>query len=173
MKAVPWFLVAAGLVGWAVAREMKGSAAVDRALAAEAAVATLRPLADSLRAEAERRDTLLVHVTDTIRVVVTRERVVQVAVVDTLRATLDSAQTALLDTLVASHATEVAALERLAQERLLWGQGWKDAAEAAQAGWDAERARADAWEAAARSGDRQKWKERVAFVLTAGCIAFC
>lgn len=121
----------------------------ERALAAEAAIATLRPLADSLRTEALTKDTVLLAVTDTVRVVVTRERIVQVAVVDSLRVRLDSAETVLLDSLVASHAEEVAALELLAQERLLWGQGWKDAHDALLPVLEATEAARAAWEQAA------------------------
>ena len=141
----PLLMIAAALALWSGLQFRDRSRLEDRALAAEAAVATLRPLADSLRVEAERRDTVLAVVTDTVQVVVTRERVVQVAVVDSLRVRLDSAETVLLDSLVASHAEEVAALERLAQERLLWGQGWRDAYDGLAAELGATREALDAY----------------------------
>jgi len=170
VKAVPWGLLAAAVL--IAAGMFSGrNEAVDRAQMYEAAVATLRPLADSLRLEAERRDTVLVAVTDTVRVVVTRERIVQVEVVDTLRATLDSTQAVLLDSLLDSHAEEVAALERLAEQNLLWGQGWKDAYDALVPVSEAYRLRGDAWEAAARAQGRRAWYERGAVaVVTAGVL---
>ena len=175
-SALPWILLGALVLIWAASRSMGGRAvaeALDRAAAAEAAVATLRPLADSLRIEAERLDTVLVAVTDTVRVTVTRERVVQVAVVDSLRARLDSTETALLDSLVASEAREDIAQDLLLAETLAWGTAWRETALAAQAGWDQERIRGDAWRAAARSSQRSRWGERVAFVLTVACVAKC
>lgn len=170
MRALPWVIVAA-LVAWAVIQGRGFSEAVDRALAAEAAVATLRPLADSLRAEAERKDTVLVAVLDSVRVVVERERVVQVVVVDTIRQHVDSVGAAALDVLLASHAAEVAASEEATRQALLWGQDWKDVAEVNLAGWNAERARGDAWEAAARAQDRRAWYERgVVAAATVGVL---
>jgi len=161
---LPW-LIAAALLFWALIQGRGTSGLEDRAIAAEAAVATLRPLADSLRAEAVRRDTVLVAVTDTVRVTVTQERVVQVALVDTLRATLDSTELPLLDSLVASEEREDVAQDRLQAETLLWGQSWQRSAEANLAGWNAERARGDAWEAVARARKRQAWYERLAVAV--------
>ena len=172
MKYVPWVLVGLLLL-WAVIRGQDTDQAVDRALAAEAAVATLRPLADSLRLEAERRDTLILTITDSVRVVVTRERIVQVASVDTIRAHTDSVGSVALDSLLASEDREDVAQTLLQVETLAWGQSWKDIAEVNQAGWDQERIRGDAWEAAYRGQKRQGWLERGAFVVSVGCLLFC
>jgi hypothetical protein len=150
----------AALLTWSLIHGRSTSEAVDRALAAEAAVATLRPLADSLRREAERRDTVLVTVLDSIEVVVERVRVVQVEAVDSLRARLDSAEVVFLNELVAAHAVEVAALEESARQALLWGQGWRDAADAMTASRDAEIALGAAWEASYRAQARRGRLER-------------
>lgn len=172
MRAVPWLLVA-GLLAWAFWQGRGVGEAVGRAEAAEAVADSLAPIVDSLKAVAVRRDTVIVTVLDSVRVVVERERIVQIAVVDTLRATLDSVQAVMLDELVASHAAEVEALETATREALLWGQSWKDVAEAQTAEIAALRLSSQAWEAAARAGQRSKWTERAVFVLGAGCILFC
>lgn len=169
MKYVPWVLVGLLLL-WAVIRGQDTDQAVDRALAAEAAVATLRPLADSLRLEAERRDTLILTITDSVRVVVTRERIVQVASVDTIRAHTDSVGSVALDSLLASEAREDVAQDRLQAETLAWGGSWKALAEVNQAGWTQERIRGDLWEAAARSQRRRAWYERGAALLAIGVL---
>ena len=163
---LPWILLAALVLIWAASRSM-GSEAADRARAAEAAVAVLRPLADSLRIEAERRDTVLVAVTDTVRVTVTRERVVQIRVVDSVAAHVDSVGAIYLDSLVASEAAEDVAQGLLQAETLAWGTVWREMALTAQAGWDQERVRGDAWEAAARAQGRRTWVERGAVAVVA------
>jgi len=172
MKPPPfsWVLVvllAAMLVGQGLGRRDT----VARAEAAEDSLAVLRPVVDSLVTLAARRDTVLQLVTDTVRVVVERTRVVQVAVGDTLRASLDSAQAVLFDTLLAAHADEVAALERLNAETLLWGRSWQEAAGALRAENEQLRLRGDAWEAAYAARGRRSWVERGAVVLaTAGVL---
>lgn len=164
MKWLAGVLAAALVVGWVVLRG-DASEAVRRAEILEDSLAVLGPVVDSLVAEAERRDTVLVAVTDTVRLVVERTRTVQVEVLDTLRARLDSAEIVLLDSLVSAHAEEVAALERLAEERLLWGTSWKGAAEGLEAENVLLDARGSAWEAAYSARSRQGWYERAGVVV--------
>lgn len=175
MKAAPWVIACAAVITLAAVLSLRdgGSEAEDRALAAEAALLVLRPLADSLRVEAMKRDTVVQRTVDSVRVVVTRERVVQVTAVDTIRAHVDSIGAVALDSLIASEAREDVAQEALQAETYAWGSAWRETALAAQAGWDQERIRGDAWEAVARSQNRQKWYERVGFGLTVGCILVC
>lgn len=170
--ALPWILLSATIVVWA-AWCSAPNADATRAQEAEDSIAVLEPLVDSLLVEAEKRDTVLVTVTDTVRQVVTRERVVQVAVVDTLYATLDPAETVLLDSLLASEEREDVAQELLRAETLAWGTAWKEAAEALQLENEQLRLRGDAWERAYRSSQTSRWVERVGFVLTVACVAKC
>ncbi len=162
MKAAPWVIACAAVITLAAVLSLRdgGSEAEDRALAAEAALLVLRPLADSLRVEAMKRDTVVQRTVDSVRVVVTRERVVQVEVVDTLRALLDSTETVYLDSLVASEAREDVAQDLLLAETLAWGTAWRETALAAQAGWDQERIRGDSWERAYKSQRTRTWVER-------------
>lgn len=150
-SSVPWLVVLALLAYMVLARGCSGVAvrdAVARAEAAESALDSLGPITDSLRAEAAHRDTTIITLTDTIRVTIERVRVVASAADSALRATLDSAQVVILDELQAAHATEVAALEVLLTETRLWGQAWKDAAEALEVENAQLRLRGDAWESA-------------------------
>lgn len=172
MRALPWAL-AVLVLAWALWTGRGASRAVERAEQAEAVADSLGAVSDSLRAIAEVRDTVLIATTDTILRVVERVRTVQVAVVDSLRQRLDSAEIALLDGLVEAHAEEVAALERLAEERLIWGESWKATAEALLTENAALRLSSQAWEDAARASQKSKWTERVGFGLTLVCLKFC
>ena len=170
MKAAPWALVGVLAVLLVLARCSGAPENVRRAEAAEAEVARLEPIVDSLLAVAARVDTVVVVKLDSIRVVVERVRIVQVATADTLRASLDSAQAVLLDELVAAHAEEVAALEEGTRQALLWGTAWQEAAEALQAEREPLRLRGDQWEAAYRSQARRTWLERSAVVAAVAAV---
>lgn len=164
MKALPWVLLSAAVLVLAATWRV-GQSAVVRAQALEDSIAVLQPVVDSLVAEAERRDTVLVTVTDSVRVVVERTRERQTVIVDTLYAMADSVEDAYLDSLVATHAEEVAALERLAEERLLWGTSWMEAAKGLEAENLLLDARGDSWEAAYASRSRRAWYERGAVAV--------
>lgn len=174
-SAVPWALVAALLVYAVLARGCSGGAAdaaVARAEAAESALDSLAPLVDSLTAEAARRDTVLVTVTDTVAVTIERVRVVAAAADSALRATLDSAQAVVLDELQAAHAEEVRAWQTLADERLVWGTAWKDAAEALEAENVQLRLSGAAWREAYRSSEREnRWTKIGSIALAGGSFA--
>ena len=171
MKLAGWLACVVLVVAWLASSRMGAPDAVGRAERAEARADSLGTVSDSLRAIAVRQDTVVVTVLDSVRVVVERERIVQIAVVDTLRATLDSAQAVMLDDLVASHAVEVAALETKATEALLWGESWRETAEAMQAENAALRLSSQAWEDAARAQGRRAWYERGAALLAIGVLA--
>ena len=128
-----------------------------------------RARADSAIAEGLHRDTVLVEVTDTVRVVIAAAQDVAHEASDSLHATLDSTQAALLDTILVAHAAEVAAVWAIADERLLWGQSWRDAALTADSVAVAERVRADLIEtfqaSETRRANRVKRERDMAIVL--------
>ena len=159
-----------GLVVLLVVGQCSGGAAVDAARAEghQAAADSLQPLVDSLRATAAHRDTLLVEVTDTVRVTIERVRIVAQAADSALRATLDSAQAVVLDELQAAHAEEVRAWQTLADERLAWGNAWREAAEALEAENVQLRLAGESWEAAYRSSQGDKRLAQIGGVLAAG-----
>ena len=142
----------------------------------QAALATLTEQRDEARARADsalgvgfRLDTVLVAVTDTVRVVIQAAQAVANEAADSLHVTLDSSQAALLDTILVAHAAEVAAVWRLADERLLWGQSWRDVALKADSTAVAERVRADLIEtfqaSETRRANRVKRERDMAIVL--------
>lgn len=142
----------------------------------QAAIATVTAQRDEARARADsaiteglRRDTVLVELTDTVRVVIQAAQDVAHEASDSLHATLDSAQAALLDTILVAHAEEVAAVWRIADERLLWGQSWRDAALKADSVAIVERVRADLVETFQRSethrANRTKWERNVSLAV--------
>lgn len=170
MKAAPWIVSGVLAVLLVLARCSGAPENVDLAERAEELLDSIRPVADSLRLEAERRDTVLQVVTDTVRVVVTRERVVQVRVVDSVAAHVDSVGLVYLDSLVASEAAEDVAQDLLLAEALARGEAWREAALAAQAGWDQERIRGDAWREAYESQRTRTWVERGAVGLAVTAV---
>lgn len=156
---LPWLLVL--LLGWALlvrgCANPSAEAARLRAERAEDSIRVLLPAYDSLALRARLRDTVLVEVTDTLEVTLERVRVEVVEASDSLRSVLDSVQTELLNELEAAHAEEVLALERLAEQRLIWGESWRDAALATNALLDQYRVANDAKDealAALRREDR-------------------
>lgn len=168
MNRAGW-IVALVLAGVLLVGQCGEPAEVARAEAAEDSIARLAPVVDSLRTEALRRDTVLVTVTDTLTLTIERVRVEATVIVDSLHARLDSVETVYLDELVEAHAEEVAALEVIITETRLWGQSWKDAAEALEAENFQLRIRGDAWEAAYESQRGQnKWLRIGTGALTVG-----
>jgi hypothetical protein len=133
--ALPWLLLLAVFIYALFARMGAEGAAEARvqARAAQDSLAKLEPVVARLRAEAERLDTVLIQTTDTIRVTVERTRVVAANATDSALAHADSATAVFIGELNAAHAEEVAALTSLADQRLLWGEGWKDVALASEA----------------------------------------
>jgi hypothetical protein len=124
------------------------AAAVARAEGHQAALDSLAPITEALRAEAQRRDTLIVHVTDTLRVVIERAVVVAEEAADSLHARLDSVEVTYFAEYQEATETRINALEVLLEETRLWGQSWKDAAEALEVENRELRLRGDAWEEA-------------------------
>ena len=131
MKAIPWVCVAIMMIALYAMRGI-GERAVLEADAAEDSILKLAPVvvqlraeSDSLRALALTRDTLLVAITDTVMVEVAQYVGMAAASADSLRQTLDSAQSVHLDNLESAHAAEVAAVWRIADERLAWGENWR------------------------------------------------
>ena len=160
-RLIPWILFAVAFVWLALSRgctDPRVTEAVERARIAEDSLAVLEPKVDSLVALAARRDTVRIAVEDTIRVTVERVRVVAAVASDSLAEHVDSVGAAFLAELQAAHAEEVASLERLAEERLLWGQSWKDAAEALEAENKQLRLRGDSWQQAYNASRREsRW----------------
>jgi hypothetical protein len=89
-------------------------------------IAQLEAQADSAGNVAHRADTVRVEVERVVRVEVDHSRERAQAAADSLRATLDSVQALQLANVETSHRAEVAALERIADERLAWGTAWRD-----------------------------------------------
>jgi hypothetical protein len=129
-------LTLAALYAFDRARQPSG----DDLARAEAARDSIATVADSLRAEAERADTVLLTLTDTVRVVVERVRERAAVAVDSLMARVDSTEALYVAEILQAHAEEVAALTALSDQRLAWGTAWRDAALEYAAGWEAERA---------------------------------
>ncbi|MEQ1573112.1 MAG: hypothetical protein ABL993_02590 [Vicinamibacterales bacterium] len=140
-----------GVLAPFAARALRSDAQVEiDAATYRTALATLTDQRDEARARADsaivaglRADTVLVEVTDTVRVVIAAAQELAHETADSLRTTLDSVQSALLDTILVAHAEEVAAVWAIADARLSWGEGWRDAALVADSAARAERVRAD------------------------------
>lgn len=160
---LPWLLVV-GLLGWLMfLRGCDGAAVAEaraRAELAEDSIAVLEPIVEELLETALERDTVLVAVTDTVVVELERIRLETVVLLDTLEAHVDSIGAELLEELELAHAEEVAQLEQLSTERLLWGESWRDAALALEEEVVQLRIRGDQWEAAfrAQSWSKNGWK---------------
>lgn len=132
--ALPWVLVCGLLVALFVMRGLV-SASTARLEEARDSIAKLEPrLAESeahaaeLMVSAFKQDTVLIVLTDTVQVTIERAREDASAATDSLRATLDSLQAVQLDSIESAHEREVSAVLAVADQRLLWGQGWRDAA---------------------------------------------
>ena len=106
-----------------LARELE--VAEDSIAALTPVVAHLTARTDSLRTLALTRDTVLVTVTEDATAEIDRLWDVARASADSLRVTLDSVEAAHLTTLENAHADEVAAVWRVADERLAWGEDWR------------------------------------------------
>lgn len=125
MKALPW-VACFGLLCALLVMRAYGDVGYAKLEAAQARVDSLQTLVDSLKAEASKADIQLVTVTDTLVITIERERVVQVVAADSVRAHTDSIGAVHLDNLVASHERHVAAVQEVADQRLLWGNTWRD-----------------------------------------------
>ena len=88
-------------------------------------VGTLTVHADSLRQVAHRADTVLLTVTIEGTQAADSARFRYEEYADSLRVTLDSAQSVVLDNVLANTRAEVAAVWRIADERLAWGESWR------------------------------------------------
>lgn len=89
-------------------------------------IAQLSAERDSLGRIAHTADTVRVEVERVVRVEVDRSREAARASADSLRATLDSTEAVMLANLEANHEAEVAAVWRVADTRLAWGNSWRD-----------------------------------------------
>ena len=136
-SALPWALVGVMMVALYAMRNVR-DVAVDRADAAEDSVAVLAPVVAQLQAEGDSlrglsltADTVLVTVTESVVIEIEATQDRYEAVADSLRATLDSAQNVHLVNIEEAHKAEVVAVWRIADERLAWGNTWRDYAMAA------------------------------------------
>ena len=131
MNRLAWVAVAIMMIalyamrGIAVDRGTELEAATDSIAKLEHYTTQLQTRADSLGSIAHRADTVLVAVTDTVRVEIDRAWDRARASADSLRVTLDSTEAAHLVALENAHADEVAAVWRVADERLAWGESWR------------------------------------------------
>lgn len=180
--AVPWVAVAVAMVALYAMRGARDVAvreadeATDSILKLAPVVVQLRAESDSLRRLSLTADTVLVAVTDTVRVEIARYVGMATASADSLRQTLDSAQAVHLGNLESAHTAEVAAVWRIADERLAWGNTWRDYALTVDSLAQVQRATINQYAIANRALrgvlGRQVARRRVTEVLTMLGVAY-